>query len=321
MSNILLSFCIPTYYRANFINKTVNHLLQYQSNEIEIIASDNASPDNTESLLSKIKDPRFKYNRNKRNLGYDLNLLKCIEMASGKYLFFLSDDDIVELKEISWILEIIKNNDKITQILGSVGDTRIGEKKFYIKFNDEILNAGESSLVKFGFSKSYAAGTILKKKSLDLEEAKKFIGFNYMHLVLMFQSMISGNTLCTSKILSFIPKNPAKTRVVMLKGYSAGKIYYHPLSRISQTEFKIKIIEELLKKYPKAYNILLNYQKAKAIIQLADIFYDYPSYFLKVFLKFIKKKEFLNSPKSLLTFLVTLLKRIIYKIYVIIVRK
>ncbi len=304
MERVILSICIPTYFRAEVLNKTLNHIISFPSKEIEIIVSDNASPDNTETLLKSIKDPRLKYNRNKENLGYDLNLLKCVEMANGKFLFFISDDDIIEFKEIPWILETIKKNNSITQILGSVGDKRYGHNKIYQKCEDKELSSGEESLSKLSFRKFYLGGTILKRESLDINQAEKYIGFNYIHLVLIIHAMISGNTLCTSRILCYIPENPPSTKAVMLKGYSKGLPYNHPLSRISQLEYRSQIINELIRKFPSAYKKLLNHEKKYASSLFMDFLFNDPIYFFK--LLFCKSK-FSNSLKFWLYFIVRFL--------------
>jgi glycosyltransferase involved in cell wall biosynthesis len=49
------------------------------SQEIEIVVSDNASIDETRDVIRKIGDPRIKYYRNEKNLGFDANVLKLVE--------------------------------------------------------------------------------------------------------------------------------------------------------------------------------------------------------------------------------------------------
>ncbi len=315
MTQMLISFCIPTYNRANYLYKTVNHILKYKGDEIEIVVSDNASSDNTEKLLMSITDPRVKYNRNKENFGFDINLLKCVEMARGKFLFFLADDDIIELKEIPWILETIKHNHDITQILGSIGDKRSGQNGIYFKLDDMKLSLGEESLSKLCFIKSYLGGTILKRDILDINQAKKYIGFNYIHQILMVNAMILGNTISTSKILCYIPKNPALiTHALMLDGYSKGKKYFHPLSRISQIEYRIKIINDLLKKFPGTYKKLLNRERKYASNPLIELLLNNNINFFKFFPIYLRIRELSNSLRFWINFVYILITQFIYKI-------
>jgi len=302
MPKIIISFCIPTYHRGEFLYNTINHILMCKSNEIEIIVSDNASPDNTEELMKKIDDSRVKYYRRSKNLGYDLNLINCIRKATGEYLFFLSDDDIVELKEIPWLIDIIKNKKNITQILGSVGDNRKDFKKVYIDLPDKYYKAGHDSLVNLYFKKTYLAGTILKKESLDLIQAKKYAGIIYMQHVLGFQAMFVGDTLTTSRILASIPPNPPDSRLTMNKNYCANKLYYHHLSRISQWEDKIRLISEILINYPESRKLILEVCVKVMAANMAKVFIFHPNDFIKIIPVFLKNKHLIFSISFYKTF-------------------
>lgn len=96
----LLSICIPTYNRAPFLKNCLRQLSeQLQTNPLalEILVSDNGSPDETESMVREsIKDfthTPFRYSRNATNEGVEKNLLKLSQMAQGKYIWFMGDDD------------------------------------------------------------------------------------------------------------------------------------------------------------------------------------------------------------------------------------
>jgi hypothetical protein len=63
---------------------------------IEIIVSDNASPDATEELVRSIGHPRVRYHRHPTNIGAGANANSCIERAQGKYFQLLQDDDAID---------------------------------------------------------------------------------------------------------------------------------------------------------------------------------------------------------------------------------
>jgi glycosyltransferase involved in cell wall biosynthesis len=65
--------------------------------DVEILVSDNVSTDSTESLVADLmgRYPCIRYHRNSRNLGFDGNVIACIENANGEYITFISDDDVV----------------------------------------------------------------------------------------------------------------------------------------------------------------------------------------------------------------------------------
>ncbi len=105
-----LSICIPTYNRAGFLNECLQSLLPQVTNQpAEVVVIDNASPDQTESIVRKFlyKYPFLRYFRNSENLGYAGNQVKCFEYAQGDYIATLMDDDVYMEGEVERILKLI----------------------------------------------------------------------------------------------------------------------------------------------------------------------------------------------------------------------
>ncbi|MDR1460556.1 MAG: glycosyltransferase family 2 protein [Campylobacteraceae bacterium] len=112
-SNKLLSIAIPTYNRAIVVKKLLTDLIpKVKPYDIAIYISDNASPDNTQSVIEEMKAQyRFIYsNRNEMNVGGDRNFEKVLKMSSSQYTWLLGDDDTIDDGGIEKVLEIIKKN-------------------------------------------------------------------------------------------------------------------------------------------------------------------------------------------------------------------
>lgn len=95
----LVSIVIPVKNGAEFLNETLNSVLDQSYKNIEIVVIDDGSTDRTIELLSEIRatDNRVKFMENQdsphgapacRNIGY--------RMASGKYIIFLDADDLLK---------------------------------------------------------------------------------------------------------------------------------------------------------------------------------------------------------------------------------
>ncbi|RDU58447.1 glycosyltransferase [Helicobacter sp. MIT 99-5507] len=106
----LLTIAFPTYKRPFRIKEAVNDTLKMDCNEIEVIVCDNNEDYQTRDLLSDIKDSRFKYYRNNKNLGLCGNFKSCIMNATGKFVLIISDEDRINPSAIYDILNIIKEN-------------------------------------------------------------------------------------------------------------------------------------------------------------------------------------------------------------------
>lgn len=294
----MLSICIPTYNRGKVLVKNLNHLSSFKSEEIEIVVSDNCSPDDTEERTKKIKDPRIKYYKNERNLGFDKNLLKCCERAKGIYSLFLSDEDILNLETLPWIIEYIKKSNNVTQILGSVGDLRPGKRKIYYNPGDQIYKSGHNALVNILFKNGYLSGLILRNDAIDITHAKKYVGIDYMHQVLMAQAMLKGDTFCSSKVFCYIGKVQYKSHITKLeKSPKVEKIIYfnHPLIRTSLLILRFKLIIDISKNMHKTRRTLLNKERMIVSGYLLSVFFKTPYWFFKIFPHILNIKEYSTS--------------------------
>jgi glycosyltransferase involved in cell wall biosynthesis len=114
-SNLILSICIPTYNRVGLLKESINAIVEQKStfnrNNIEIVISDNASTDGTKEYLSELikenSDLSITYFRQAENLGPDANILNTVRLALGKFVYIVSDDDILVSGAISKLISLI----------------------------------------------------------------------------------------------------------------------------------------------------------------------------------------------------------------------
>lgn len=88
----VFSIIISTYNRSSFLIKAIESVSRQNYFDYEIIISDDASFDDTESVVRNINNPKIKYIRNKRNLGISATRNAAIRLAKGKYILFMDDD-------------------------------------------------------------------------------------------------------------------------------------------------------------------------------------------------------------------------------------
>lgn len=88
-----ISFCVPTYNRAEDLKRCLDSILSNPEDDIEVVVQDNCSPDHTPAVVESFTDSRLKYWRNPQNIGSVQNAMMLIPKTTGSYLFFLTDDD------------------------------------------------------------------------------------------------------------------------------------------------------------------------------------------------------------------------------------
>ena len=120
----LLSIAIPTYNRAQLLDKQLAWLAQeikgFES-ECEIIVSDNCSTDNTQDVLKKwqaiFSNTTFKPNTNSKNLGVIRNVAYCMNAATSKYVWTIGDDDPIKEETVEYILKNIKEDQNLAVLI------------------------------------------------------------------------------------------------------------------------------------------------------------------------------------------------------------
>lgn len=96
MTAPLVSVCVPTCDRVDFLRESLLSITAQTYEPLEILISDNASTDATEAVCRELaaRDPRVRYIRHARNIGLYQNHNLCIDESRGEYLGFLHDDDL-----------------------------------------------------------------------------------------------------------------------------------------------------------------------------------------------------------------------------------
>lgn len=105
-----LSIVIPTCDRSDFLDACLEKHLPYaKKNGVEIYVSDNASTDNTSTVIEKwmLKYNNLNYHRNDTNIGYDKNVESALKLSNAKYTWLLGDSYSIPDGAIEYLYGII----------------------------------------------------------------------------------------------------------------------------------------------------------------------------------------------------------------------
>ena len=112
---MLLSICIPTFNRPKSLINCLNSLSkQSNKNFFEVCISDNNSKENIKKLIKPYKKKiNINYKKNKKNIGFAMNVLEVSLMAKGKFVWFLGDDDLATADAVKYLINLIRKKKKI----------------------------------------------------------------------------------------------------------------------------------------------------------------------------------------------------------------
>ena len=168
----ILTVAIPTYNGARTIGRMLDILLPQVTEEIEVIVSDNCSTDGTRDIISNYRKeyPFINFRENEENKGADLNFLKCMLEARGKFVMLVSDDDILVEGALETIVEFLTGHPGISMAyMDSVA------------FKDNYTGVGQCHRYK-RFSTRIEQSKEVSDKSEFLKYAQRLFGFTSCHI-------------------------------------------------------------------------------------------------------------------------------------------
>lgn len=98
-SNIIkVSVIIPVFNTAEYLNEAISSIQRQTLRDIEIIAIDDCSTDDSLQVLEKlaVTDTRIKVIAMQQNQGQSVCRNKGLEIAKGEFVYFFDSDDVLE---------------------------------------------------------------------------------------------------------------------------------------------------------------------------------------------------------------------------------
>ncbi len=105
---ILLSFVIPVYNAEKYLSRCIESILAIQSNEIEIIAVNDGSSDQSLSILKKYPITVI----DQSNAGVSAARNRGIATSKGRYITFVDADDSIDSDAYLSLLSSLKGNEQ-----------------------------------------------------------------------------------------------------------------------------------------------------------------------------------------------------------------
>lgn len=109
--NELVSVIMPSYNTVKFIKESINSVLNQTHQDFELIIVDDCSTDNTDEVISKIKDERIKYIKNQKNSGAAVSRNRALREAKGRWIAFLDSDDVWLPEKLEKQIAFMKDNE------------------------------------------------------------------------------------------------------------------------------------------------------------------------------------------------------------------
>ncbi|MDA8219785.1 MAG: glycosyltransferase [Dehalococcoidales bacterium] len=117
LGEALVSVLIPAY-NPKYFRLALESALKQTFRQLEIVVSDDSATDEIRRIVDDYAgtDRRIRYYRNRARLGAGANYIHCFELASGDYIKFLNDDDLLHPGCVSRMAECLDSYPEVTLV-------------------------------------------------------------------------------------------------------------------------------------------------------------------------------------------------------------
>lgn len=193
MKPYLLTICIATYNRADFLGDTLNSIASQigELDDVELLVVDGNSTDHTETVVKNIQltCSNLNYIKLKEKGGVDKDFDIAVRHSAGLYCWLFTDDDLIKDGSVGKIRSAILNGAELVVVNSEICDydfQRVLKKSALQISNDQKMNLGpEGRECFFRLCATYITfiGAIVIKKALWIRLPRDvFYGTRFIHV-------------------------------------------------------------------------------------------------------------------------------------------
>jgi len=183
----ILTIAIPTCNRASYLTRLLADIAAISlPSDCEILILDNASTDQTATLLESQKDiPGLRVVRNKHNVGIEGNIINAMLMASGQFVWLLSDHMRLDAVGVTNLFTQLRRHNSI-----SVGYAGIREYGSFIRpgHPQPLHQLTPEQKARLLFNTSNISGLVIRAELIRkaIRSIYRASGYTFPHLGIYF---------------------------------------------------------------------------------------------------------------------------------------
>jgi glycosyltransferase involved in cell wall biosynthesis len=104
---------IPTFNRASLLRETLESVMAQTFTDFVVIVSDNASTDETRTVVRSFDDPRLVYAPLDQNIGMIPNFNRLMNLTKTDFLLLLPDDDLLHPEYLESVVSVAVSHPRV----------------------------------------------------------------------------------------------------------------------------------------------------------------------------------------------------------------
>ncbi len=208
MSNPVISICMATFRRADYIGATLESLAAQAGTEVELIIVDGSPDDATEKIVAGYRDrfSRLHYERQPPR-GVDADFGRAAELAQGEYCWFFSDDDLLKPGAVATVLARARTGRYdlivVDAEVWNADFTRCLEKsRMGLAQDREFAPADFPEFFRITINYlSFIGGVVIKRSVWQARDKTPYMGTEFAHIGAIYQRPLAGPVLALAEPL------------------------------------------------------------------------------------------------------------------------
>ncbi len=185
----LLTIAIPTWNRARFLEELLQELQRQRAElppeAIELLVCDNHAEDDTPQVVAAAQRPGLpiRHVRHAENLGSDRNVAACHNLARGRYVWILGDDDLPLHGCLRRLLDFLEPRDVVLLHLRPFGFLKDPRAELpYSRDTWRVDATARDFLRHVGAQITLLSAIVYDREACAGVDAESFCGSNLVHV-------------------------------------------------------------------------------------------------------------------------------------------
>jgi glycosyltransferase involved in cell wall biosynthesis len=198
----ILSICIATYNRADYICETLDSIIPQLDDDVELLVVDGASTDNTEDVVRRYVDvdPHIRYIRLSTKGGVDQDYDKSVELARGEFCWLFTDDDLLKPGAVTAVKTAINEGHGLIVVNAEVRDRELSvilQSRRIVMHDNKVYapNTMECIFVDALDYLSFIGAAVIRRSVWLSRERESYFGTEFIHVGVLFQKPLTETAL------------------------------------------------------------------------------------------------------------------------------
>ncbi len=204
----LLSICMATFRRADYLAETLQTIVSQLTDDVELVIIDGASPDRTADVVGQTTAgyTRIRYVREDTNSGVDADYDKAVGYATGEYCWLMTDDDLLVPGAVARVLALLADKPSLLVVDASVENVDFSRVLLPRRMGFSGLRRyppGERDalLADIGEAVSFIGAVVIRRDVWQSRDHASYNGTQFAHVGVIFQASLPGEAIALGEPL------------------------------------------------------------------------------------------------------------------------